>query len=113
MDRVTLWGWIDFEGKDAAAIARGGAQFILPTYDEPGCIHYVWNADALNPSRLWVYEEWECIEALADHLAGPLYRDMAGYLADSGMTGAEVDKYRVAAKQPVYDGSGMPRAAFD
>lgn len=113
MDRVTLWGWIDFEGKDAAEIARGGAQFILPTYDEPGCIHYVWNGDALNPARLWVYEEWESVEALAAHLAGPLYLAMSGYLAESGMTGAEVDKYRVVTKQPVYDGSGTPRADFD
>lgn len=113
MERVTLWGWIDFEGKDAAEIARGGAPHILPTYDEPGCIHYVWNGDALNPSRLWVYEEWESVAALADHLAGPLYRAMADYLTQSGMTGADVAKYKAVAKQPVYDGSGLPKAQFD
>ncbi|MGE8133783.1 putative quinol monooxygenase [Novosphingobium subterraneum] len=112
MERVTLWGWIDFEGKDAAAIVRGGAQFILPTYEERGCIHYVWNADPLKPDRIWVFEEWDSIEALAEHLEGPLYRAMAGYLAEAGMTGAEVDKYRVVQKQPVYDGSGLPQAAF-
>ena len=49
----------------------------------------------------------------AEHLEGPLYRSMAGYLAEAGMTGAEVDKYRVIQKQPVYDGSGVPQAAFD
>ncbi|SCY38217.1 Quinol monooxygenase YgiN [Novosphingobium aromaticivorans] len=113
MERITLWGWIDFDGKDAAEVVRGGKQFILPTYDEPGCIHYVWNADPLKPSRVWVYEEWESTRALADHLAGPLYRAMADYLGQAGMTGAEVDKYRVVAKQPVYDGSGTPRAEFD
>ncbi|MBF9150190.1 putative quinol monooxygenase [Novosphingobium jiangmenense] len=113
MERVTLWGWIDFEGKDAAEIVRGGAQYILPTYEEPGCIHYVWNADPLKPDRIWVYEEWETVGALADHLAGPLYRAMAGYLADAGMTGAEVDKYLAVRKQPVYDGSGLPKASFD
>lgn len=38
---------------------------------------------------------------------------MADYLAASGMTGAEVDKYKVVAKQPVYGGSGLPKAQFD
>ncbi|MCY1671551.1 antibiotic biosynthesis monooxygenase [Novosphingobium sp. SL115] len=112
MERVTLWGWIDFAGKDAAAIVRGAEQFIVPTYDEPGCIHYVWTGDPLKPERMWVFEEWESVGALADHLSGPLYTAMSGYLADSGMTGAEVDKYRVVAKQPVYDGSGLPKAEF-
>lgn len=112
MERVTLWGWIDFDDKDAADVVRGGAQFILPTYEEHGCIHYVWNADPLKPSRVWVYEEWEDVGALAAHLAGPLYSSMANYLVEAGMTGAEVDKYKVVAKQPVYDGSGMPQAAF-
>ena len=113
MERVTLWGWIDFGGQDAAAIVRGGAQFILPTYEERGCIHYVWNADPLKPDWIWVFEEWDSVDALAEHLGGPLYRAMAGYLADAGMTGAEVDKYRVVQKQPVYDGSGVPQASFD
>ncbi|MGV3512103.1 MAG: putative quinol monooxygenase [Novosphingobium sp.] len=113
MERVTLWGWIDFEGKDAASIVRDGANFILPTYEERGCIHYVWNADPLKPDRIWVFEEWDSVEALAEHLEGSLYRSMAGYLASAGMTGANVDKYRVVQKQPVYDGSGVPQAAFD
>lgn len=112
MERVTLWGWIDFEGRDATEIVRDGSRHILPTYEERGCIHYVWNADAMKRERIWVYEEWESVGALAEHLAGPLYRAMAGYLAERGMTGAKVDKYLVVRKEPVYDGSGIPQAAF-
>ncbi|MEO0032343.1 MAG: hypothetical protein RIS94_2101 [Pseudomonadota bacterium] len=112
MERITLFGWIDFEGKDAAALMRGATHMIQPTYDEPGCVHYVWTADPVRTHRVWVFEEWESVQALADHLAGQLYRDMAGYLVESGMTGAEVDKYRVVQKQPVYDGTGTPRADF-
>ena len=107
MERVTLWGWLDFAGKDVSPILKGATDLIAAAYDEPGCIHYVWNADPLKPDRIWVYEEWETVGALADHLAGPLYRAMAGYLADAGMTGAEVDKYLAVRKQPVYDGSGL------
>lgn len=113
MERITLWGWIDFAGKDAAAIVRGAGVHIAPTYDEQGCVHYVWTADPVQTHRVWVYEEWESVADLAAHLAGPLYRAMADYLADAGMTGADVNKYRIDAKQPVYDGSGMPRAEFD
>ncbi|MCW1381818.1 antibiotic biosynthesis monooxygenase [Novosphingobium sp. KCTC 2891] len=113
MDRITLWGWIDFDGKDAAAIVRGATQHIAPTYDEQGCVHYVWTADPVQTHRVWVFEEWETVADLAAHLEGPLYRAMSGYLAEAGMTGAEVNKYAVARKAPVYDGSGVPRAAFD
>ena len=113
MERITLWGWIDFEGKDAAAIVRGATHLIAPTYTEQGCIHYVWTADPVQTHRVWVFEEWESVADLQAHLEGPLYRDMAGYLAEAGMTGADVNKYRVDLKQPVYDGSGVPKAAFD
>lgn len=112
MERVTLFGWLDFEGKDVTAILRGATHLIDPTYGEPGCIHYVWTADPVQEGRMWVFEEWESVQALTDHLAGPLYRQMADYLFASGMTGAEVDKYRVVQKQGVYDGEGAPRADF-
>ena len=112
MDRVTLWGWLDFDGKDVTAILRGATHLIEPTYQEAGCVHYVWTADPVRAGRMWVFEEWESVQSLADHLAGPLYREMAAYLADSGMTAADVNKYAVARKQPVYDGSGAPRADF-
>jgi quinol monooxygenase YgiN len=112
MERVTLWGWLDFEGKDVTAILRGATHLIEPTYQEAGCVHYVWTADPVREGRMWVFEEWETVQSLTDHLVGQLYRDMAAYLVDSGMTGAEVDKYRVDRKEPVYDGSGMPRADF-
>lgn len=112
MERVTLWGWLDFAGKDVSPILKGATDLIAAAYDEPGCIHYVWTADPLRPERMWVYEEWENVDALRGHLDGEPYRGMADYLISSGMSGAEVDKYRVDRKEPVYDGSGRPKPDF-
>lgn len=112
MARIILSGYIDFDGKDVMPILRGARDMIAAAYAEKGCIHYVWTADPQIESRMWVYEEWESVDDLKAHLADEAYRSMAAYLAEAGMTGAEVNKYRVDAKEPVYDGSGSPQADF-
>ncbi len=112
MSCVIVQGYIDFEGKDVNAILAAAREFIEIVYDEPGCIHYVWTADPFTPGRMWVYEEWESVETLAAHLVADSYYKMSGHLAASGLTGASVHKYRIDAKQPVYDDTGVARAEF-
>ena len=112
MSRVTIAGTIDFAGRDVTPILDAARDLIAAAYAEPGCIHYCWTADVLHPGRIRVFEEWESIETLCAHLAAAAYTDMAAHLAASGMTGADVHKYRIAAKEPVYDPEGRPRGDF-
>lgn len=112
MARVIIAGSLDFEGKDVASILEGARDMIASAYAEPGCIHYCWTADLLHPGRILVYEEWESSDTLCAHLAAEPYQQMSTYLGTSGMTGADVHKYRVDAKEPVYDPEGRPRGDF-
>lgn len=112
MSVVTIAGTIDFAGKDVSAILLGARALIEAVYDEPGCIHYAWTADVLTPGRIWVYEEWENSATLSAHLAAEPYVAMAAYLGEAGMSGADVHKYRIAIKEPVYDASGVARGDF-
>lgn len=112
MSSVIVFGQIDFAGKDVSEILRQARPLIEVVYDEPGCVHYVWTADPFRSDRMWVYEEWESVETLAAHLSAQPYFQMRDHLAASGITGATVDKYRIDAKQPIYDGKGVPQAEF-
>lgn len=112
MSRVTIAGTIDFACDNVTPILVAASDMIAAAYAEPGCIHYSWTADVLHPGRIRVFEEWESTETLCAHLADPAYADMAAHLAASGMTGADVHKYRVEAKEPVYDPEGRARGDF-
>lgn len=110
--RVIVAGTLSFApGSEAGVIERARAH-IEATFGEPGCIHYAWTVDPLNPGTVWVYEEWESPETLTAHLAGPAYLAMRDHLATSGLRDASVAKYRVDLKEPVYDPDGNPRGDF-
>lgn len=112
MSKVIVSGYIDFGDKDVAPILEAARDMIAVTYEEEGCIHYVWTKDVLKPGRMWVYEEWVSVETLAAHLVHANYYDMGQHLVASGMTGADVRKYLVDRDEPIYDGSGIARAEF-
>lgn len=112
MTRVTLAGTLDFDGRDVTSILLGARDLIAAAYAEPGCLHYAWTADVLTPGRVRVFEEWETIETLCAHLGAEPYVRMAAYLDGAGLTAAEVSKYRVDLKEPVYDPEGRARGDF-
>ena len=88
------------------------AKLVEETRTQAGCLHYVWCADPTSATRVYVYEKWASVEALAAHLAGPYYQNMLAVLGTSGVTDIEVAKYKVAVEEPVYDPQGRPRADF-
>jgi quinol monooxygenase YgiN len=66
---------------------------------EPGCIHYVFSADPIDPGRVYLFERWESKDALAAHLAG---LQAAGPPAASvPVLSAEVLQYEIGAVGPV------------
>ena len=88
------------------------AGLVAETRTQEGCVHYVWSADPTSDTRVYVYENWTSVEALAAHLAGPYYANMLAALGGAGVTDTEVSKFKIALEEPVYDPEGKPRADF-
>jgi len=88
------------------------AALVVATREQRGCRHYVWSVDPTSDTRLYVYENWDSVEDLAAHLAGPCYRDMLAALGKYGVYDVAVSKFRVDLEEPVYDPEGRPRADF-
>ncbi|MGI9623704.1 MAG: putative quinol monooxygenase [Acidimicrobiales bacterium] len=80
--------------------------------DEPGCIAYVFGPDPCVPERIQVFEVWEDEASLAAHFQHDNYRNMAAGLATVGLAGATSAKYRVTARERVYDEGHTARAYF-
>jgi quinol monooxygenase YgiN len=88
------------------------AQLVTETRTQKGCQHYVWSADPTSTTRVYVYENWDSVEDLAAHLAGPYYQNMLATLGKFGVTDTEVSKFKIEIEEPVYDPQGKPRADF-
>ena len=54
-----------------------------------------------------MYEEWESGADLEAHLKGDWYRNMFGHLAQYNILSAEINKFRVDLKEPVYGEDGI------
>ena len=85
---------------------------VRETRSQKGCRHYVFCADPGSATQVCVYENWDSVEDLAAHLAGPYYQNMLATLIGYGVTDPVVSKYRVDLEEPIYDPEGRPRADF-
>lgn len=81
--------------------------------DEPGCQAYVFSADPLRPDTIVVFELWTDAASLDAHFQHANYHDMRVQLGQSGMTGANVQKYRIDAAAPVYNAQRIATASFE
>jgi quinol monooxygenase YgiN len=79
---------------------------------QEGCMDYDWCPDPLTVGRLRVFERWESEAALVTHFQNNWYNDMRAALAQFGIRGADVLKYRIDLAEPVYDETMTPRADF-
>ncbi len=94
-------------------IALGKAQpHIDGALTQPGCEAYTWAADLNSPGRIEVFERWTSEADLAAHFEGTHYKSMLATLGAHGLRSADVSKYRVDLREPVYDGDNKPRADF-
>jgi len=98
-------------GEREKALAETAA-LVDETRSQQGCKHYVWSADPTSDTRVYVYENWDCVEDLAAHLAGPYYQNMLASLGKYGVSDTQVSKFKIALEEPVYDPEGKPRADF-
>ena len=81
--------------------------------DEPGCIDYVFTADAVRDDIIAVYERWSDAACLEAHFLHENYMNMRDTFGKHGITGADVNKYRVDAHAPVYNSKMIATASFD
>ena len=109
---VLINGTVNFSPEDATAALAEATQLMADTREQKGCRHYVWSHDLAVPGRVYVYENWESVEDLAAHLAGPFYSGMLQLLGKYEMLGTDILKYRIDHAEPVYDPEGVPRADF-
>ncbi len=112
MSRVVVTGIVEFppEVRDEALVKAKA--LIEGAYTEKGCVHYLWTADLNHPGRVVVYEEWESGADLEAHLKDEWYRNMFGHLSQYNILNAEINKFRVERKEPVYGEDGVATGYF-
>ena len=109
---VIVAGKIRVDPAKRDKVLETGAQLMVDTRTQKGCLDYVWTADPTDPARIYVFERWESKEDLAAHLAGNYYLRMRDHVGTAGLTEAETLKYRIDWVEQVYDETMTPRADF-
>ncbi len=90
---------VDPELRDKAL--QEATPVIQATLDEPGCLHYNWAADAVNPSLILVYEEWQSAADLDLHFTTENFSNMHQILGASGLINATARKFSINQEAPV------------
>jgi quinol monooxygenase YgiN len=96
--------------KRAACIEATTALQQATRDDEPGCLAYNFAADACRPDIIAVYELWTDADSLNAHFQHSNYTDMRNLLGSLGITGADVQKFKIEAAAPVYGADGIASA---
>ena len=109
---IIIAGHMRIDAAIRAAALDEGRPLIEGALTQPGCEAYAWALDPHDDEVIHVFERWTDTESLAAHFVGPWYRGMLGVLGAHGVRDADVSKYRVDLTEPVYDGTGTPRADF-
>jgi len=109
---IIISGTVDMPAENIDAAMKAAAPLIVGALTEPGCQDYDWCPDPLNPGRIRVFERWASEADLDAHLNDHWYFDMRETLGKFGITGADTAKYRIDLQEPVYDETGVARAAF-
>ena len=110
--KIIISGTVDLDPAQMDAALAAAKPLIEGALTQEGCMDYDWCPDPLTEGRLRVFERWESEEALENHFQNHWYLDMRGTLAQFGIRGSDVLKYRIDLAEPVYDETMTPRADF-
>ena len=113
MSVIIIAGTVDVKAENRDAALATAKPHMTATRAFSGCLDYVWSADPLTPGRIYVYERWASREELEAHFAGPHFIAMRDTIADHGICGLDVAKFKIDQVAGVYDSSGQPRADFE
>lgn len=109
---IIIAGTIELEPDSREQALQAAQPHIDGALTQQGCEAYTWSADLNCPGRVEVFERWSREADLAAHFKGPHYMAMLETLGRYGLKSAEVSKYRVDLREPVYDSENKPRADF-
>ncbi len=110
--KIIISGTVDIDPEQMEAAMTAAKPLIEGALTQEGIMDYDWCPDPLTPGRIRVFERWESQQALETHFNNHWYQDMRVALAQFGIRGADVLKYRIDATEPVYDETGTARADF-
>ena len=110
--KIIISGTVDIDPEQMEAAMTAAKPLIEGALTQEGIMDYDWCPDPLTPGRIRVFERWESQQALENHFNNHWYQDMRMALAQFGIRGADVLKYRIDVAEPVYDETGTARADF-
>jgi quinol monooxygenase YgiN len=110
--KIIISGTVDIDPEQMDAAMKAAKPLIEGALTQEGIMDYDWCPDPLMPGRIRVFERWASQAALENHFNNHWYQDMRVALAQFGIRGADVLKYRIDAAEPVYDETGTARADF-
>jgi quinol monooxygenase YgiN len=109
---IIISGTVDLDPLRMSSALEQAVPLIEGALAEEGCLDYDWCPNPMIPGRIRVFERWVDEASLAAHFESRWYAEMSAHLAESGLVGADVLKYRADLSEPVYDETGTPRADF-
>lgn len=71
------------------------------TLAEPGCISYRFYRDLLEPTQIFVFEEWESEAALAEHFAAPHMAEFRQHVPHFVASDIQIQCYEISAVKPL------------
>jgi len=109
---IVIAGTIEIDPARREEALANAQPYIDGALTQPGCEAYTWAADLNSPGRVEVFERWTSEADLRAHFDGPHYKAMLVHMGSHGLKSADVSKYRVDLREPVYDPANKPRADF-
>ena len=111
--QILIVGTIEVDPQRRAALLEAIRPLVALTRDEePGCLDYAFTADTVDHDRVVVVERWADEQSLAAHFEHPNFFATKRALRDNGSGPSHIEKFLVAAVEPVRDAAGRYRADF-
>ena len=110
--KIIISGTVDIDPAQMEAAMAAAKPLIEGALTQEGILDYDWCPNPLVPGQIRVFERWVDTASLQNHFNNRWYQDMRATLAQFGIRGADVLKYRIELAEPVYDETGTARSDF-
>ncbi len=97
---IIVAGYIDVDPAVRGEFLEAMRDTIVATRSEPGCIEYTFSADAVEPGRVRLFEQWETKDDLGTHLAAGA-RQPSPASAQFERASVELMQYEISAQGPL------------
>ncbi|WP_373488974.1 putative quinol monooxygenase [Blastomonas sp.] len=90
---LIIEGWVRFAPGELDKLTQVTAIMIAETLKEPGCLHYSFARDMVDPDLMRISERWDSQEALDAHSTAPHMAAFGAGLAQVERLGADLRLY--------------------